>query len=597
MNEIIMEDENDIYFEDSAPTQKSNSPDGMGRLKNQPPHRQYEILTNKISGFRLMLDSSGQGYIVIPQKGYLSPVHIEGIEFDNYLTLLAEKNRILITISTRKMIKALLRAKCQDHGEKIDIALRMGGFKRDGEKELYVDLANEARQVARVTADGWDIIDEIDSPVMFRRTRDMLPMPLPVVLNKGERKEVWKEFHDVLQPGSMENWVKMVAWVIGAFRAPIAPYVGISINGQEDSGKTQRSRMLRTLVDPHVMELVGEIRARTDFEPIVNNTFALAFENISHIPDWMSDALCTIATRGIFPVRTLFTTMDVTVIVACRPMLINGITDFIQRPDLKRRFMFCDLPPFSVKGQPGTHKVDDELLAARFEALRPRLLGAILDAVSCSFRHENDEEIRALDWGRGIANFGIAVAAAERGRMLPWPGLGRFHKLYFSAAKAVSGAVIETVLAQSVLALLKECERKFGQDYWQGDVNNLYLKLTDIATWQNIAVEDVLRSTMMGEDGYFDRIWTRDEAAAHIAKRTSIFELREFLPEPTRDKLDEKGRKWLRQGDWPENVNACARSLKRCAAALETFERVRIVKQERGEWLIERIPKVVFPEI
>ena len=66
------------------------------------------------------------------------------------------------------------------------------------EGNLYIDLCNERWQQIRVSADGWEIIDAADSPVIFTRTPSMLPLPLPDV-NHGIKdiREEYKKYFNV----------------------------------------------------------------------------------------------------------------------------------------------------------------------------------------------------------------------------------------------------------------------------------------------------------------------------------------------------------------------------------------------------------------
>jgi len=43
--------------------------------------------------------------------------------------------------------------------------------------KIYLDLANDKWEVVEITAEGWKVI--IESPVYFRRSKGMLPLPNP----------------------------------------------------------------------------------------------------------------------------------------------------------------------------------------------------------------------------------------------------------------------------------------------------------------------------------------------------------------------------------------------------------------------------------
>jgi hypothetical protein len=71
-----------------------------------------------------------------------------------------------------------------------------------------------------------------------------------------------------------------------------------------------------------------------------NNGHVLAFDNLSGLQAWLSDALCRLASGGSFAVRKLYTNDEEILFQAARPMILNGIEEVISRPDLADRAVF-----------------------------------------------------------------------------------------------------------------------------------------------------------------------------------------------------------------------------------------------------------------
>jgi hypothetical protein len=67
-----------------------------------------------------------------------------------------------------------------------------------------------------------------------------------------------------------------------------------------------------------------------------NNGHLLAFDNLSGLPAWLSDALCRLGSGGSFAVRQLYTDDEEVLFKAARPTLLNGIEDIIGRQRLRR---------------------------------------------------------------------------------------------------------------------------------------------------------------------------------------------------------------------------------------------------------------------
>ena len=102
--------------------------------------------------------------------------------------------------------------------------------------------------------------------------------------------------------------------------------------------------MLKALVDPNVAPVRALPREQRELMIAANNGHVLAFDNLSGLPPWLSDALCRLATGGSFAVRQLYTNED--------EILVNGIEDVISRPDLADRSIFLTLAPRGSTGTP-----------------------------------------------------------------------------------------------------------------------------------------------------------------------------------------------------------------------------------------------------
>jgi hypothetical protein len=89
----------------------------------------------------------------------------------------------------------------------------------------------------------------------------------------------------------------IVAWLIASLR-PRGPYPLMALFAEQGSGKTTAGRLLRDLVDPNAAPLRAEPRDGRDLMIAANNAWLIAFDNLSHIPLWLSDALRRVSTGG-----------------------------------------------------------------------------------------------------------------------------------------------------------------------------------------------------------------------------------------------------------------------------------------------------------
>ena len=193
---------------------------------------------------------------------------------------------------------------------------------------IYLDLGDERWRAVEIGPDGWRVIGF--PPVRFRRPAGMLPIPAP------ERGGSIDELASLLNLSSRDDFVLIVAWLLATFRFG-GPYPLLAISGEQGSAKTVLSKLLRALVDPNAAPVRALAREERDLMIAANNAYLLAFDNLSGLSPWVSDALCRLASGGSFAVRQLYTDDEEVLFQAARPILLNGIEDLVYRPDLADR--------------------------------------------------------------------------------------------------------------------------------------------------------------------------------------------------------------------------------------------------------------------
>jgi len=144
-----------------------------------------------------------------------------------------------------------------------------------------------------------------------------------------------------------------------------------------------------------------------------------------------------------FAARMLFSNNETHIIHAERPVILNGIDEFVRRGDLVDRGLFLDLPSIA----PGSRRPEDEFWAS-FAEVYPRILGGLLDAVAGAMRELPSVKLPELPRMADFARFGEAV-----GRGLGWPA-GTFISAYHDNRRASSaGALEDSVVAVTLLEL------------------------------------------------------------------------------------------------------------------------------------------------
>jgi hypothetical protein len=337
----------------------------------------------------------------------------------------------------------LLEARAQFDASECAVHIRVA----EHAGHIYLDLADEHWRAVEIGPEGWRVIG--CPPVRFRRPAGMLPLPVP---EQGASIEALNSF---LNLSSGNDFVLIVAWLLAALR-PGGPYPLLAISGEQGSAKTVLSKLLKALIDPNVAPVRALSREERELMIAANNGYLLAFDNLSGLPIWLSDALCRLASGGSFAVRQLYTDQEEVLFESTRPILLNGIEDVVSRPDLGDRAIFLTLPPISdAQRRPETE------LWREFEIARPRILGALLDAAVHGLRAIGRVQLDQLP---RMADFTLWATACETAL---WPA-GTVARAYAANRRAAIESIVEAdAVATCVRALM------IDRTTWTGSASEL----------------------------------------------------------------------------------------------------------------------------
>jgi len=259
------------------------------------------------------------------------------------------------------------------------------------EGALYLDLGERTGRVIEVAASGWRVIDR--APVRFRRSASAGAYPEPA---RGGSIDDLREF---LTAGD-EGFRLMVGWTIQALRGS-GPYAVGHIGGEHGSAKTTAMKVLRRLADPASALVIARPKDRENLLVAVRHHHVVAIDNVSSLPDWLSDDLALIATGGAFSLRRKYTDLDELAVHACRPILLNGIEEFVTQGDLLDRVWSTDLPVLA-----DAQKRPERDFWPAFERAQPGIFGAILDALVVAIAGVDDvvlaQSTRMVDAARFV---------------------------------------------------------------------------------------------------------------------------------------------------------------------------------------------------
>lgn len=321
---------------------------------------------------------------------------------------------------------------------------------------IYLDLGDPAWRAVEIRGDGWRVVDR--SPVRFRRPNGVAPIPAPLA---GGSVDDLRPFVNVADESSFRL---LVAWLIAALR-PTGPYPVLALQGEQGSAKSTTTKLLRGLVDPSFVPLRRLPREERDFIISATNCHVLAFDNLSGLQPWHSDIVCCLATGSGFAARQLYTDGDEVLFGATRPVILNGIDAIAARGDLLDRSLVVTLPSISEE-----RRQDELTFDAEYEAARPRILGALLDAVAVAL--SNVDAVRLPRRPR-MADFAMWATAAE-------PALGWQPGAVLRAYDGNRAEAMDTGLEGDVLAVPLRRVLEADPNGWEGSAAELLEVLEDL---------------------------------------------------------------------------------------------------------------------
>lgn len=400
-------------------------------------------------------DRTGWARLPDDMGGYAIPLHSRAMRLYLGHTYYKETGQPL---SQKQLGEALdvLEARAVYDGPQVVIHIRVAPV----DDATYIDLGvpNDPR-VVRVTETGWQIV-EMPSEVWMARPAGLLSLPTP---ERGGTLADLRLLHRALTDEG--RWALVASWAVSVWRTR-GSYAILALRGENGAGKTGLARILLELLDPREADLRRPPTDARDLIAAASAARILALDNVSELREWLADDLCRLSTGQALTTRVLYTTADEYVRRVRSPVLLTSIPDVVSaRGDLRDRTCLVSLPPM-----PDGERLDDAEIDRRVAAARPRLIGALLDAMVTGLARLGSvslpKQIRMVDHLRW------AVACA--------PALGLTERQVIDAHLADRSAGASATIDDSTVGrLICQVAADTG---WFGSAAELLAEITRVAT-------------------------------------------------------------------------------------------------------------------
>lgn len=261
---------------------------------------------------------------------------------------------------------------------------------------IWYDLGNSS--IVHIDKDGWNISDT--SPILFRRYNHHLPQVAP---QKGGNVHDLSNFVNLSED---KEKLLFLVYTVTAF-IPGFPHPVLVFHGPGGAGKTTPLRLLKSLIDPSILKTLTAPDSLREFIQMAAHHYFFFLDNLSSLPDWLSDALARACTGDGFTKRELFSDDDDFIYEFQRIVALNGITLVVEKADLLDRAILLGLERI-----PKDKRRKEDEFWSTFDKVKPYILGAIFDTVVAAIKIYPTISLSSHPRMADFASWGCAIARA-----------------------------------------------------------------------------------------------------------------------------------------------------------------------------------------
>jgi len=351
----------------------------------------------------------------------------------------------------------------------------------------WYDLCNENWEAIRITKDGWNIVKSNEVPIVFRRYSSQQAQMYP---SKNYPSDIMDQFLKLINLKDSENTKLLVKCYIVSILIPGISKAMLMIHGPKGAAKTAFEDLVKQLLDPSILNNLTLARTTEMLAQQLMHNFLTYYDNVSTLPEWLSNDLCRAVTGTASSKRELYTDDDDIIYKYKRPIGFNGINLAATRADLLDRGLIIELE----RVKPENRRSFEEDIKPELERIKPELLGFIVDTIVKVLELKARGGIKLKSMSR-MADFEIACEMISR--CLGYDE-GEFIKAYEENKALGTSQVLEgSSVARAIIHMME------SMNTWSGTATILLSDLEEEAAKLKIDIRK-------------DKSWPK---AAHILSR------------------------------------------------------------------------------
>ena len=405
-----------------------------------------EKLAKDKFGMPLYITSCGLRKDAVPVKSKLFENYVRRYIFENGLSLL-EKD-------VKDIVGEISGHAYFSDKEPIETSIRSCHCSETG--AVIYDLADKAGTLVEISKGEVKFVNDplAFTNVFFRHPETMLAMKMPMVTKTWSKTLFKLKSYVNADSTTFMLFLAYLSFVIAHPKSKGIPYPALIIQGMQGSGKSFLCNyVLRALLDPNSNASLRMPNRDQDWAIQLTHTFLGVYDNIRSFTPKESDLLCQIVTMCSFVIRQHQSYEEIASMIMHSPLVLNGIFNFVDQPDLADRSLRIQLQPM----QQESRKTEIQL-KTEFNELLPELLGSLFMLSAKALEVLDTCETK---YPARLMDFSLWLAANEKVFGLTE---GKLQKAYLKNVKSIMAVSLED---DGLMHGLKELLNELGDGQWR----------------------------------------------------------------------------------------------------------------------------------
>jgi hypothetical protein len=447
-----------------------NDNDSSNQEEKTAAQKALELVGQQCSA--LFLDQFGSPYAAAKIGEHVETLPLKSSRFKNWLCKIfyESENNVLNSENLTNVLN-VLKAKAEFGGNTKTLHLRIANLPEEP-YIIYYDLTNKDWQTVKIIENSWCIEY---AHTIFRRYNNQQSQVYP---SRGYPQDIFDKFMQLINVKNEDSKLLLKCYIISLF-IPDIPKPVLMLHGEQGSAKSTLQELIKMLVDPSSIRILTFPRDINELVQKLMHNYICYFDNVSIIPEWISDQLCRAVTGSGFSKRELYSDDDDIIYSFKRCIGFNGINLGATKADLLDRGIIVKLERILKEDQ---QKL--EVIWQEFEKIKSQLLGYIFDILIKVLQVKKEGGIEINGYPR-MADF--AEIAEIVSRSMGYADY-QFLEAYYNNIKLQVEEALEANPVATALVKFREDNRQ----KWKGTATELLAELDQIAEKLRINTHDKL---------------------------------------------------------------------------------------------------------